>query len=97
MEDVVHLFSFKGASSGDEFVEDNSQRKQVRRGPHLFSGDLLRRKVIGCPHDGILFDFSRRRHISNTKVGDLNLIFIRNHDVARFDISVNYLPLMRII
>ena len=49
LDDVIQRFAAEGKSSGQDFVEQNSQRENVAsRAERLVRTCLLRREVVGC-------------------------------------------------
>src|SRR5271170_4918438 len=78
--------------TGHQFIEQDSQRKNVGRGSNGLPSNLLGARVIGCQNYGRGTDFSLcvlAQKLGDTKIEQINRSGLRNQNVARLQIAMN--------
>ena len=82
----------EGRAACEELVENNRRGIHIAARIHLLATRLLRREVLCGAHDGLRLGHGRGRfgyRACDTEVHDLDLVVLRDHDVAGLDVPVN--------
>ena len=91
-------FAAEGHFPGEDFVQDQPQRIEVRPVVHFAGFHLLRRHVARRPHDlpgaGHLGDFGFQR-FGQPKIQDEQIVGLIDQDVLRLQVAVHHLFAVR--
>lgn len=94
-EYVCILSALKRKVSGDEHVQENTQRPNICLGSITLVQNLwchVERRSCHCVHHlALLLDFRQ------PEVDQLDIIFFSNHNVLRLDVSVDHIRRVAVI
>ena len=91
---LVQTLRVEGRLQRAHFVKEHAQGPYVRLEAVRLRLDDFRREVVRRANDGLGFRLGFTEHSGNAEVSQLDHVVFSEENVLRFQISVQYLPIM---
>src|SRR5262249_50669490 len=97
MQQLLQIACTERPRSSEQFVHNRSQRIQVRAVREIQALYLLWGHVRRTAGDALDSRYVGVRHQGNAEVDDAHVAVLREHDVRRLDVAVNYTARMCVV